>query len=147
MKEVHVARCALLSYNRRKLLLLRRAEHNKTGQGQWECPGGKSPDEKSLYDTLVMEVSDETALPGVIINKQFVEVDRSEVVEGPYAGATFVTYFTDAHDDSGRGDRVCLEDEHDACVWTTYEEALDYDLTPQTRKGLIAIAARLKAPM
>ncbi|MES2213815.1 MAG: NUDIX domain-containing protein [Patescibacteria group bacterium] len=143
--EIRVARCALLSHNSQKLLLLRRAMHNATGQGQWECPGGKCLDGESCYDTVDMEILQETGLKHVVVENKFIEVDRAVPSEGPCAGTTFLTFFTQAHDES-RGDPVLLEEDHDACVWVTYEEALTYDLTPQTRKGLIAIRERIQMP-
>ncbi|MDB5266759.1 MAG: hypothetical protein JWN89_574 [Parcubacteria group bacterium] len=145
MKEVHVARCVLLSKNRQKLLLLRRTEENATGQGLWECPGGKSVEKNLLHDTLIMEIPEETDLEFVTVTDRFVEVDRHAVTEGKYAGTTFITYFTTAHDASS--DPVKLSDEHDACIWATLEEALlDYDLTPQTRRGLLALASAIRTP-
>jgi ADP-ribose pyrophosphatase YjhB (NUDIX family) len=148
MKEIHVARVAIRSPNRSKILLLRRAAHNVTGVGLWECPGGKSSSGSyvDLCKTVDEEVLEETGLKRVIIRKEekFLEVDRNLVTEGVYAGTTFITHFIIGLNESK--DPLVLDRDHDYGDWVSYEEALEYDLTPQTEKGLIAFRDRLKTP-
>jgi 8-oxo-dGTP diphosphatase len=145
MKKIHVVRCALQSRNKHKLLLLHRAEHNLTIPGLWECPGGKVDSLQDLHIELARELTEETGLDVVVRrDEEFIVVDRSKVRDGPYAGTTFITHFITGLDRSH--DRVKMDSDHDDHVWVGYDEALSYKLTPQTRKGLLALAERLKAP-
>lgn len=140
MAEIRVRRCIVRSKNKHKLLLLRRAAHNKTNPGKWECPGGK--------DGLVDEISEETGLDVVIRkDREPRVVDASTVAEGELAGTTFITDFvigTDMAKDKRRC-QVRLDIDHDECVWVGIDEALTYDLTLQTRKGLLAWEKEIQA--
>src|SRR4051812_47343928 len=95
MNEIHVARGAVRSTNRDKILLLRRAPHNKTNPGKWECPGGKLENGHTLRSILLEELTEEVGFKKVIIpqEEKFVETDRTFVEEGVYAGTTFITHF------------------------------------------------------
>ncbi len=145
MEEIQVARCIVRSKNRHLLLLIRRANDDRHSPGMWECPGGKVDLGDDLYQTLEKEVSQETKLEVLVRQEeQFVEVDRNEMTEGLYAGKTYVCHFVIALEEAQKP--VVLSEEHSACAWVSFNEALDYDLTPQTRKGLVAFADRLKTP-
>lgn len=144
MEDIQVARCIVRSYNKQKILLVRRAFGDNHSPGLWECPGGKLEEGHDHAYTAVEEVRQETGL-AVVLASDFVEVDRNEMTTGKYAGKTYICSFALAVDPSRRAP-VVLSCEHTESRWVSYEEAIMMDLTPQTLKGLASFENQLKTP-
>ncbi len=146
MEEIRVGRVLIQSKNRHKLLLVRRAMHNVANPGMWECPGGRRDRGKSLRETVEKKIPEETGLTRVNFpeEEKFVEVDRTLAAEWRFMRKIFITEFIIGFDQWH--EEVKLDLDYDGCAWVSYEEALSYDLTPQTHKGLIALYDRLKVP-
>ena len=134
-----VNRCFVLN-DQKKILLIRRALDDSYLPGFWECPGGKLDQGQDLTHAREREVLEETGLL-IALTHPLVHVDSYVVGEGKYAGLPYVLLFGIAQ---SMGGKFALSFEHCDHAWVTYEEVLEYELTPETRKAAIILKDYLK---
>lgn len=122
-----------------RILLVQRARTDRHHPGLWECPGGKLDQGQDLSHALEREVMEETGYLAEPDNP-LVFIDDYVIGDGPYAGLTYVVIFG-----IGRlvGGKEKLSEEHDDSAWVTYDEMLDYELTPEVRKAAIRLKGLL----
>ncbi|MCI0619779.1 NUDIX domain-containing protein [Candidatus Wolfebacteria bacterium] len=120
-------------------LLIRRSERDRRNPGLWECPGGKLDKGQELHRAFEREVMEETGLL-VEPTEHMAYVDGYVVDKGPYEGMPYVSIFSIG---KSIGGKLQLSEEHIDSAWVTSDEALDYDLTPETRKALIVLEKHL----
>lgn len=101
----------------------------------WEFPGGKLDIGQDLSHALEREVMEETGLL-VEPESKLSFADSFVIGDGPYIGLPYVVLFGTA---KVLGGKLRLSKEHQAYVWEEYNTALDYDLTPESRKALIVL--------
>jgi 8-oxo-dGTP pyrophosphatase MutT (NUDIX family) len=135
-KVVLVNRCLVKNDKSDKLLLIQRSKDDSYNSGMWEFPGGKLDIGQDLSHALEREVMEET---GILIepSSRLVFADSYVIGAGPYSGLTYVVLFGVA---TAIGGNLKLSNEHDSYVWETYEKALDYELTSESRKALIIMS-------
>ncbi len=102
----------------------------------WEFPGGKLDTGQDLTEALEREVMEETGLlveatSGLVFAESYV------IDTGKYKGLPYVALFGLARVIGGD---LQLSHEHDAYEWASSHQALDYELTPESRKALKALA-------
>ena len=127
-----VNRAMILDNNR--LLLLRRSPKDSHNAHLWEFPGGKVDVGEDIIPGLGREVKEET---GLIIEQiqKLVYVDSEQILSGKYVRKLYVALFHATRVLSGE---IKLSEEHVAHSWNTVDEALDYQLTPESRRALSA---------
>lgn len=135
-----VNRCFVLDATQQKILLIKRSRTDKHHPSLWEAPGGKLEQGQDLGHALEREVLEETGL--LVENSQRLVYAQSEFSTlERYRGMLYLVLFGVA---SVIGGKLKLSEEHEDAAWATYDEALDYDLTPETRKALIVLEQQLK---
>lgn len=118
-----------------EILLVQRSSNDRRNADLWEFPGGKVDAGQGLRESLDREIIEETGLSVEPIHDLFF-VEDHVVPSGKYQGLTYVAIFGISEVVSGT---VCLSNEHQAYAWTTTSRALEYDLTPESRKALHAL--------
>jgi 8-oxo-dGTP diphosphatase len=133
-RVILVNRCVLLNDDN-QILLIRRSLSDSHLPGLWECPGGKLDQGQDLTHAREREVMEET---GLLINltHPLVYADSYVVGEGKYIGLPYVCLFGIG---KSVGGKLALSDEHAEFAWASYDEALSYNLTPESRKALIVM--------
>jgi len=137
---VLVNRCFVLN-EENKILLTQRALDDSYLPGYWECPGGKLDQGQDLNNAREREVLEETGLL-IRLTHPFVYADSYIVSSGKYAGLPYICLFGISE---SLGGKLKLSAEHKDFNWVTYEEALDFELTPEVRKAMIILKDYLKA--
>ncbi len=130
-----VNRCFLLSPED-KILLIQRAPGDSFMANCWECPGGKLDQGQDIINAREREVMEET---GLLVKLTHSLVYADSYVVGPpskYAGLPYICLYGIGEP---MGGKFKLSDEHQNFAWLTYDEALDYDLTPEVRKAMIIL--------
>lgn len=114
----------------RRVLLLRRSEHNKRGVGKYEFPGGKIDDHLEIKAENLREVSEETGFT-VRLHQQLGWRVSHDVSGQRIKPTPHLTLYWLARIESGK---LALSSEHDHAIWCTYKEALALgdDLSPRT---------------
>jgi 8-oxo-dGTP diphosphatase len=133
-RVVLVNRC-LVKNDKKEMLLIQRSKDDRYNAGMWEFPGGKLDIGQDLSHALEREVMEETGLL-VESESKLVFADSFVIGTGPYRGLPYVALFGIAHVIGGN---LKLSHEHDDHVWEQHDGALDYDLTPESRKALIVL--------
>ena len=120
-----------------RILLIKRSPTDRNNASKWEFPGGKLDVGQDLSHALEREVMEET---GLLVEPSYrlVYADSYVIGEEPYKGMPYVVLFGLARVVGGR---MRLSDEHTDSAWETYEQALDFDLTPEIRKALIVLGS------
>jgi len=131
---VLVNRCFILN-NEKKFLLVKRAINDSYLPDHWECPGGKLDQGQDLTHAREREVLEETGLL-VNITNPLVHADSYVIGEGKYVGMPYVLLCGIGQSVGGK---LTLSSEHSDYAWVTYDEALNYILTPETRKATIIL--------
>jgi 8-oxo-dGTP diphosphatase len=110
---------------------LRRSPEDAHNAHLWEFPGGKVDVGEDIFPGLGREVEEET---GRIIEpaQKLVYADSEQILRGKYSGKLYVA---SAHLLLGE---MQQGEEHVAYSWNTVDEALEYQLTPASRRTLIA---------
>lgn len=132
---VLVNRC-IVRNDSNEILLVQRAKNDSFNPEKWEFPGGKLDIGQDLSNALEREVMEETGL--LVVPESKLNFAESYVIgsKGPYKGFTYVALFGIAHSIGGK---LKLSEEHDDYVWVSYGDALEYDLTLESRKALIVL--------
>lgn len=120
-----------------QFLLVRRSQSDAYNPSLWEFPGGKLEKGQTLDQAGIEETKQETGLLVTQISHLLIG-ESSIISHGRYQDATYVALFGIARTVGGR---LSLSEEHEDSVWTAYEEALGYDLTPQSRKALMGFGS------
>lgn len=123
-----------------RVLLVKRTTNDRHNPGLWEAPGGKLEQGEDVLRALETEVLQETGLL-VEPTERFVYADSSVIAVGKYTGFTYLVLFC-----LGRivGGNFALSHEHEDFAWVTYDEALTYELAPETRKAACLMEKHLK---
>ena len=132
--SIIVGRCAVRNPDN-YLLLVRRefeAEHNA---GLWEFPGGKVGVGEIVNLATQREVFEETGLE-VGLTSDSVLVDNRIIEDGELEGTAYIMFCA-----AGKtlGETVRLSSEHTRFTWEKYDDLINYDLTPETRKAAISL--------
>jgi len=135
---VLVSRSVVLRDDGRFLLILR-SKNDRHHPGLWECPGGKLESGQDVAHAQEDEVVQETGLLVHLVDR-LVYFDSFISSIGSYVGLPYIVLFGIAHYTTGS---IKLSFEHDDYAWVTFGEALQHDLTPETRKALLALEKRL----
>lgn len=133
-RVVLVNRC-LVKNDDNKLLIIQRSKNDKHNPMLWEFPGGKLDIGEDLSDALQREVMEETGYK-IEPESKLTYVDSYVISTGKYTGLPYIVLFGIARVIGGN---LELSDEHTASVWVSYNNALDYDLTNESRKALIVL--------
>lgn len=135
---VFVSRSVILRDDGR-FLIIQRSKNDRHHPTLWECPGGKLESSQDVAHAQEEEVVQET---GLLVNPidRLVYFDSYICSIGSYVGLPYVVLFGMARYTTGS---VRLSPEHDAYAWVTFVEALQYDLTPETKKAMLALEKRL----
>ncbi len=118
-----------------EILLVQRTSNDRRNADLWEFPGGKVDAGQGLRESLDREIIEETGLRVESVHDLFF-VDDHVIPSGEYQGLTYVAIFGISEVVSGT---MCLSNEHQAYAWVTTSRALEYDLTSESRKALIAL--------
>lgn len=134
-------RCRAVVLNaKRKILLIKRSGDDSFMPGKWEIPGGKMDAGDDFFETLAKEVIEEVSLivkPLSIMS--YVEsafLKEREGGKSELAGKPYITITSLVRTDNSK---VVLSDEHTDFVWATFTAAMELDLKPSTKKGLLAL--------
>jgi mutator protein MutT len=130
LPEILLVNRAIIIENN-QLLLLKRSPEDAHNAHLWEFPGGKVDVGEDIFPGLGREVEEET---GLIIEpaQKLVYADSEQILRGKYSGKLYVA---SAHLLLGE---MQQGEEHVAYSWNTVDEALEYQLTPESRCALIA---------
>lgn len=120
-----------------RLLLLQRSRNDQHNPSLWEFPGGKVKRGQDANQAGIEELKEETGLEVKQISK-LVFAESSVISKGRYEGATYLALFGIARVVGGR---FRLSEEHEDKAWAECEDALDYNLTLQSRNALIGFGA------
>jgi 8-oxo-dGTP pyrophosphatase MutT (NUDIX family) len=133
-KIVLVNRC-IIAGPESKTLILERSSQDIHNPGEWEFPGGKLDTGQDLSHALEREVLEETGLLIEPISR-LVFAESYVIGNGKYAGMPYVALFG-----LGRvvGGTLTLSSEHTQSAWVSFDEALETNLTFESRKALIVI--------
>ncbi len=118
-----------------EFLFLQRSGNDRNNAGLWEFPGGKLDVGQDLSHALEREVMEETGLL-VEPSSRLVFAESFVIGDEPYKGLPYVALFGIAHVVGGK---FKLSHEHDASLWANFNNALDLDLTAESRKALIVL--------
>ena len=132
-RVILVNRCFVLED--KKILLIKRASSDSHAPDLWECPGGKLDQGQDLSRAREREVMEETGLL-VNLTHPLVYADSYIISEGKYVGMPYICLFGIAKSEGGK---LKLSFEHSDYAWVTYDEAMSYEITPETRKALIVL--------
>ncbi|MDN5275528.1 MAG: putative hydrolase [Candidatus Saccharibacteria bacterium] len=121
-----------------RLLVLRRAPPDVHNAGLWELPGGKVDAGEELPVSLGREVQEETGLT-IHQDPQIVHVESEIIRSGKYEGRLYVALFYAAQLLDGH---LRLSSEHGASSWDTPEQAMERELTVESRRALKAFHTR-----
>ncbi|WP_156290373.1 NUDIX hydrolase [Oceanobacillus salinisoli] len=117
-----------------KVLLVKRAMHNKIGGGNWELPGGKLKVGEDLEETLVREIEEET---GLVVKPDKI-LYASTINDDPNRQLVFLQYLCRANSDV-----IQLSEEHTDVCWATKDvirELLHLELLHDFEKhGIFAL--------
>lgn len=117
-----------------EFLLIQRSDKNAIKHYKWELPGGKLDKRQDPLEAFNRELMEETGLEAKQISK-FAYWNSYTAKYVKYNGLAFLQiigeYKTETKD-------VTLSFEHQDYKWVTMSEALDMDLTQNSRKGLEA---------
>lgn len=117
-----------------KLLLVRRSRTDERNADLWEFPGGKVDDGEDLLEGLHREVLEETGL-SIEPHASLVHVESERIEQGKYQGKLYVALFHSTRVMSGE---VVLSDEHEHFVWSQVDEALQCNLTAESKRAIAA---------
>lgn len=132
-RVVLVNRC--LIKKERKLLLIQRSKKDSWEPQKWELPGGKIDLGQDLKNALEREVLEETGLYiKATNNTTFTE--SYVIAKGKYTGLPYVVI---VYKGTIVGGEVKLSHEHEDFCWCESKEALDMDLSIETRKAILAL--------
>ena len=133
-RVVLVSRCIVKNEND-ELLIIQRAHGDTYNSGLWELPGGKLDSGQDLRHTLEREGVEETGLL-VCQDSDLSFVDSYVIGRGPYKGMPYIAIFSLARVIGGK---FKLSSEHEQAAWEPYDTALNYELTPESRKAIIIL--------
>lgn len=117
-----------------RMLVLRRSLQDRRHPGLWEFPGGKIDAGEDVDTGLKREIFEETGLhiePDLGLS----HVESELITSGRYEGKIYVALFRIARRLSGE---VTLSDEHEESSWDTFGEIINRDLSPESRKAVVA---------
>lgn len=115
-----------------RFLLLQRSSDDSHNAGLWEFPGGKVDAGEELIDGLTREVLEETGLL-IGVTKSVAHIESELIRSGKYEGRLYVALFYAAQ---RLGGTVVISDEHCEARWEGYDAAMNYDLTPESKRAL-----------
>lgn len=121
------------------ILIVQRAAGDGYLAGSWECPGGKLDPGQDLSQVQEREVMEETGYL-VEVTERLVSIDSHIITDGAYQGLTYIVVFSVTRLVGGKEK---LSEEHDDAAWVTYDQLLDYELTPEVRKAAILLKSHL----
>lgn len=134
-----VNRCFVLDETKSKFLLIKRSAQDSNNPGLWEVPGGKLDEGQDLSHALEREVLEETGLL-VEPSQRLMYADSQMATIKKYEGMLYLVLFGIGQIVGGK---LQLSEEHEDSAWVTYDEALDYNLSPEVRKALIILQQHL----
>lgn len=148
MKSAKASRPRIILSNRaivlnkeKKILLIQRTPNDNWSPNLWEFPGGKLDEGQDVSHALEREVFEETGLL-VIPTHRVAYYESSISTMKKYKGLPYICLTGIAHVE---GSSQCrLSDEHQSYVWVNLAEAMEYELTNETRKALLALDDLLK---
>lgn len=120
-----------------KILLIKRVPVDRVNSNKWELPGGKLEAGQDVVNAIEREVLEETGFVVVPIDK-VVYLHNEIISTKKYRGMPYIVLVGRARLVGGA---IRLSEEHDEFKWVTCDEALKYDLTPESR-GAISVLSR-----
>lgn len=138
-RTIIVSRCFIIRDG--KLLAIQRATTDQHNPSLWEVPGGKLDEGQSLDHALEREAIEET---GFLVRPIDTTAHFESKVLGKnsiYCGMPYVALFSLC---TIVGGTLKLSNEHKAFKWCTYDELMELNLTPETRKASIVLENNLK---
>ncbi len=115
-----------------EILILHRTEERKYNPGKWELPGGKLEEWDDLERAVEKEALEETGLYVKIISPD-VFTDGKIVKHSAYTGMLYLELVFESRLIGGK---ISLSSDHSEYKWVTPEDALDYDLSLESRKAI-----------
>lgn len=132
-RVVLVNRCLIKKKN--AILLVQRTSNDSWDPGKWELPGGKIDTGQDLANALEREILEETGL-FVKATDSTTFTESYVISTGKYAGLPYVVI---VYKGKIIGGEVKLSHEHSDFCWCTKKDALDKDLSVETRKAILAL--------
>ncbi len=129
-----VNRCLIVNDDE-EFLLIRRALADRFNPGLWEFPGGKVDRGETLTNSCKREIEDETGLL-VEPSSDLVFADDHIIDKGIFKDWLYVAHFSLARVVGGS---LALSNEHQDYSWEAYDTALEYELTPGSRRALMTL--------
>lgn len=127
---------AMVINEQKQILLIKRSQQQNHNQFLWEAPGGKLEEGQDIAHALEREVLEETGLLVIPLHKT-AYIESEVLTKGKYTGIPYIVLVGMAKIE---GDRECrLSEEHTEYKWVKYEVAVTMELTPETRKALLAL--------
>jgi 8-oxo-dGTP diphosphatase len=123
------------------ILIMKRAANDSYMPNKWELPGGKLDIGQDISNALEREVLEETGL--VVIPTDKIAYWHSEIMSsGKYKGLPYVVLVGVT---KSVGGKVSISPEHQDYQWVKVNEALKYNLVPETRSAISVLSDRLVA--
>ena len=121
-----------------EILILHRNEERHYNPGKWELPGGKLEDWNDLERAVEKEALEETGLY-VKITSPDIFAEGKLVRDNIYSG---LLYLELAFETNLVGGKIQISSDHSEYQWAKPEDALDFDLSPESRKAIATYLGR-----
>lgn len=123
-----------------KFLVVKRAADDVHNPGLWEFPGGKIDAGETVEEGLVREVYEETGLE-VGVTSQLVYAENNIIQSERYRDKLYVALFHAVRPLSGG---FQISHEHSGFAWDTFDQAIERELTQESRRALGAFSMQLR---
>ncbi len=133
-RVVIVNRCIVLN-EKSEILLIRRASSDAWSADMWEVPGGKLDEGQDISHALEREVMEETGLL-ITPKSRLSYIDSWVLAAGPYKGLPYILIYGIG---TANSTEATISDEHSDFKWVLYKEAINMELTSETKKALLVL--------
>lgn len=129
-----ITRC-LIKNEKNEILFVKRSTDSSWAPNKWEFPGGQIDEGQNVTEAAEREVYEETALH-VKITSPICYYESHTAQGKKYRGIPLILLIEPAELVGGQ---VKLSNEHQDYIWLLKKDALDLDITSDTREALISL--------